>query len=239
MQDRYAGDVGDFGKFALLRALQPGRSLGVCWYRCSGAGEQNNDGRHVSYLQAPERYRRLDAVAFDAMQRVVATGRSLAALEAAALLPGARYHGVEVPRQREARAEWFAAMQAAVSECDLVFADMDNGFEWSALSPKCIGRHEVRALLRRGRSLLLYHHQTRRKGGAPEEYRRFTDWLFAAGARHVEAVRLRPYASRFYLLVDGDASLSAALKAFAKAWGPELAEHHARVSRPQAVAPAS
>ena len=52
MQDRYAGDVGDFGKLALLRALAPGRRLRVCWYRCSGAGETNDDGRHVDYLES-------------------------------------------------------------------------------------------------------------------------------------------------------------------------------------------
>ena len=230
MQDRYAGDVGDFGKFALLRALSAERSLGVCWYRCSGAGEQNNDGRHVDYLRRPERFRALDPLAFDAMARVVNAERSLDALEAAALLPGARYHGEEVPRARSLRSEWFDRMRAVVEGCDLVFADMDNGFEWSALSPKCIARDEVRALRRGGRALLLYHHQTRRAGGAPEEFRRFSAWLFDAGARHVEAVRLRPYSSRFYLLVDGDRQLSGALRRFASRWGAE-AEHFARCYR--------
>ena len=34
MQDRYAGDIGDFGKFGLLRALSSaGLSIGVNWYR--------------------------------------------------------------------------------------------------------------------------------------------------------------------------------------------------------------
>ena len=34
MQDRYAGDVGDYGKIALLRFLQAqGFSIGVNWYR--------------------------------------------------------------------------------------------------------------------------------------------------------------------------------------------------------------
>jgi hypothetical protein len=32
MQDRYAGDVGDYVKFALLRHLCPGRRLGIAWY---------------------------------------------------------------------------------------------------------------------------------------------------------------------------------------------------------------
>ena len=221
MQDRYAGDVGDFGMFALLRALAKGRTLGVCWYRCSGAGEQNNDGRHVAYLDRPERYRSLDGEVFDAMSRVVSSERSVNALEACGLLPGATYHGAEVPRRITDRRTWFSAMAAAVERCDLVFVDADNGFEWSALSPKCIAREEVRALRRRGRALLLYHHQTRRAGGAAADFKHFTRWLFDLGARSVEAVRLRPYSSRFYLLVDGDARLSASLRRFSERWGTE------------------
>jgi hypothetical protein len=107
---------------------------------------------------------------------------------------------------------------------------MDNGFEWSKLTPKCIARDEVRVLVRDDRALLLYHHQTRRKGGAEAEYHRLATWLFDAGARHVEAVRLRPYASRFYMLVDGDARLSAALLAFAHRWADEV-EHFSRIVR--------
>jgi hypothetical protein len=224
MQDRYAGDVGDFGKFAILRALAGDRSLGVCWYRCSGAGESNNDGRHVAYLQRPELYRHLDAPAFDAMAAVVRRERSLRALERCDLLPGATYHGDEVPRGREARTAWFAQLSRTVDHCDLVFTDADNGFEWSTLSPKCVARNEARALRRRGRALLLYHHQTRRAGGAAADFGHFSRWLFDIGARTVEGVRLRPYSSRFYLLVDGDVRLSRALRTFARRWG-DAAEH--------------
>src|SRR5438105_10269910 len=108
MQDRYAGDVGDFGKFALLRALSDGRSLAVLWYRCSGGGERNNDGRHISYLKQPNRFRHLDHEVFDAMAGIVLSRqRSLTALEAASLLRGATYHGETVPRSREERRGWF------------------------------------------------------------------------------------------------------------------------------------
>ncbi len=230
MQDRYAGDVGDFGKFAVLRAIAANRKLGVCWYRCSGAGEANNDGRHVDYLRRPERYRALDPVAFDAMAKVVASRRSLRALEEAALLPGAKYHGTEIPIDRAGRSDWFRRLHATVDDCDLVFTDADNGFEWSQLTPKCVGRDEARALRKRGRALLMYHHQTRRRGGASADFKWFASWLFDVGARTVEGVRLRPYSSRFYLLVDGDASLSRSLRVFADRWG-EYAEHFQRIVR--------
>lgn len=226
MQDRYAGDVGDFGKFALLRTVAKGRALAVCWYRNAGAGERNNDGGHVSY----EGLRSLEPEVFDAMSRVVASGRSVEALEGCGLLPGAKYHRALVPSQAFARTRWFTAMLKEVDGCDLVFTDADNGFEWGTLSPKCVAREEVRGLRRRGRALLLYHHQTRRLGGAAVEYHRFASWLFDVGARSVEAVRLRPFSSRFYLLVDGDARLSVALRAFARHWG-DRAEYFARVSR--------
>ena len=32
MQDRYTGDIGDFAKYGLLRALEAGHRLGVAWY---------------------------------------------------------------------------------------------------------------------------------------------------------------------------------------------------------------
>ena len=56
MQDRYTGDVGDFGKYGLLRCLRgpdaaPLR-LGVVWYRTDSDivdADPVNDGKHVAY----------------------------------------------------------------------------------------------------------------------------------------------------------------------------------------------
>ena len=115
-----------------------------------------------------------------------------------------------------------------MAPCNLVFTDADNGFEWTSLTPKCVARDEVRALRRRGRALLLYHHSTRRKGGAAADFGHFARWAFELGARSVEAVRLRPYSSRFYLLVDGDKELSRRLHGLADRWGTERAEYFAR-----------
>jgi hypothetical protein len=57
MQNRYVGDIGDYGKYALLRhlcACATGKSLrlGVIW--CLFPDETiNNDGKHISYLKDP------------------------------------------------------------------------------------------------------------------------------------------------------------------------------------------
>ena len=51
MQNRYTGDIGDFGKLGLLRALQAsGLTVGVNWYLVPDENH-NSDGRHVQYLE--------------------------------------------------------------------------------------------------------------------------------------------------------------------------------------------
>ena len=49
MQDQYVGDVGDFVKYGLLRAISEGKHLGVAWYLRADRG--------TSYLQQPEKWR--------------------------------------------------------------------------------------------------------------------------------------------------------------------------------------
>jgi hypothetical protein len=51
MQDRYFGDVGDLGKYGLLRALsglneEPQLRLGVVWYLFPDESH-NTDGKHL------------------------------------------------------------------------------------------------------------------------------------------------------------------------------------------------
>jgi hypothetical protein len=222
MQHRYSGDIGDFSKFALLRALAPGRSPGLAWYLCDGAGEKNNDGQHVAYLEQPARFRHLDPVVFDGLKSLVAARkRSVPHLEAAQLVKGARYHSELVPRAQAERSRWFAGLQRDLDRCDLVMADPDNGFEPATISPKCITWGEVRALRRRGRALVLYHHQTRRAGGAKAEVAHFSKLLKRHGAARVRAIRFRPFSSRFYFVIDHDDALDNRLKKFATLWGEE------------------
>ena len=46
MQNRYAGDIGDYGKLGLLRSLsRTGLRIGVNWYLTPDE-DRNGDGRH-------------------------------------------------------------------------------------------------------------------------------------------------------------------------------------------------
>lgn len=228
MQDRYAGDVGDFGKLALLRALAQGRRLGVCWYRTSGTNECNNDGRHLAYVKKPRRFRHLDVEVFETLRsflddvRIGERRRAVESIERLGLTPaGTIFHGTHCPSQPSLRQVWFGGMLEVMEPANLVFLDPDNGLEPANLSPKSVAVVELLALRREGRALLLYHHQTRHKGGADSEAEAIGRRLLEAGFASVEALRLRPYSSRFYFLLDANAALSQRLREFASLWGRE------------------
>ncbi|HET8726865.1 MAG TPA: hypothetical protein VFO41_05080, partial [Alphaproteobacteria bacterium] len=132
MQDRYAGDVGDYIKLALLRALSPGRRLGVLWYLFPDEGH-NNDGKHIDSLRRASEWRALDPEVFDALCQVADGERSVERLESSAVVDATFFRDAIVtdrypPVERsQIRSEWFAAAKSAVEGCNLVFADPDNG----------------------------------------------------------------------------------------------------------------
>ena len=171
MQDRYAGDVGDFGKFALLRALSRGRRWCIRRYRTEGAGEANNDGQHLAYLREPERFEGLDDVVFTRLRDFIADvaarrcQRSIESLEGLGLVPpntispsGSLPFGTGGTNDVGQKIWWQQWREL------LRPLDPDNGLERQALTNKRAARSELSALRKAGRVLLLYHHQTRHKG---------------------------------------------------------------------------
>src|ERR1700741_4400774 len=97
MQNRYVADIGDYVKLAILRALAPGRRLGVAWWLFPDE-THNRDGSHREYLQDPRKWRHFDPILFDALADIAAAGiRNVQALEAPPLLPGALYFRDQIP----------------------------------------------------------------------------------------------------------------------------------------------
>ena len=114
MQNRYVGDIGDYLKLGILRALPPGHRLGVAWWLYPDENH-NRDGRHIGYLQQPVRWRRFDPELFNALTKIVASNRrDVCALEEANLLPDALFAGEMIPtntlasQRGQVRHEWFA-----------------------------------------------------------------------------------------------------------------------------------
>ena len=178
MQDRYAGDIGDFAKYGLLRALSrkdehgPALSLGVLWYRVTREKKRNNDGGIVGYLTRPdERLRRCDEDLFESLRGLVRAGRrSVAEVQRLRILPaGTEFYECAVPAALNERHAWLEAGLQRVEGTDVVFADPDNGLRLphpgAARSPKHAYYDELKRCWERGQTLVIYQHATRHKGG--------------------------------------------------------------------------
>jgi hypothetical protein len=214
MQNRYVGDIGDYLKFGILRALSSGYHLGVAWWLYPDESH-NRDGRHIGYLRHPEQWRHLDPNLFDSLSQIMTSNqRNVQALEAANILPEAIFAseviptGAPVAERRRARQDWFARTVQRLREADLVFVDPDNGLEpdgfshGSARAGKSVLLSELRELATPGRSLIVYHHQTRRKSGHHSEIEHWADRLRSNGFATVDALRAKPFSPRVYFLLN-------------------------------------
>jgi len=219
MQNRYVGDIGDYMKLGILRALWPGYRLGVAWWLYPDE-THNKDGRHIGYLRHPDQWWHFDPQLFDALEEIVASGqRNVRALETASILAGAIFASETIPvggtiaERLDQHHQWFQTVQRTLEGADIVFVDPDNGLEpggrrpGSSKSGKTILLTELRALARPGRCLIVYHHQTRRKGGHHAEIEHWADRLRGSGFATVDALRARPYSPRVFFLLDATADV--------------------------------
>ena len=196
MQNRYVGDVGDFGKYGLLRAsCHPSGSnklkLGVVWYLVPDESH-NEDGKYISYLEPTveneRRFRQCDPPLYDSFSEIVITReRQVSHIQDSSVLPpGTRYHddylsfndmpsnGSTSRAKRLAYREgWVKGALEATKGCDVVFVDPDNGLEVKTerhqkLGPKYAYFDELTPYVQRGQSLIIYHH-IGRNGTAEEQ----------------------------------------------------------------------
>ena len=252
MQNRYVGDIGDYVKLAILRALSPGYRLGIAWWLFPDENH-NRDGCHISYLNRPEVWWHFDPQLFDTLDEIVSAGqRYVRSLERANVLPGAIFASDvipldgPIPRRKQDWMEWLGNVQRVLEEADLVFVDPDNGLEparynhGSVKSGKSVRLSEVRALARSGRCLIIYHHHTRRKGGHHSEIEHWADRLRKGGFRTVDALRARPVSPRVFFLLDAPAEIRRRAEQIAADWkglitwhpDPKESEHSRAGSTP-------
>lgn len=210
MQNRYVGDIGDYVKLAILRALSPDHFLGVAWYLFPDEAH-NADGRHINYLNDPDSWRRLDPELFDFLGQTVRGERSVEALESRQLLESATFFrenlrmGMLPASQRSsARNHWFDRAINALDGCDLVFADPDNGLIDDAPQRRRQSKFGKQMPLSEalaiadGRQTIIYHHNTRFPGGHDMEVRH---WQRQLGPKTI-AIRANAYSCRTFFVVN-------------------------------------
>ena len=174
MQNRYTGDIGDYSKLGLLRALQSaGFSIGLNWYLTPDE-THNSDGRHVDYLHQDE-YRACDPdlwlglkAIVDGKHREVRYMENDGILQATFFSDCLDFRGMRKAKRIERRAEWFAKSLDVMAGKDIVCVDPDNGL----VVPSAKGRpkenkyvlpEELARYYAQGSTVVYYQHKARRK----------------------------------------------------------------------------
>jgi hypothetical protein len=170
VQNGFLADIGDFGKFGLLRHLVSVDSafrstLAVIWYEVPSDRDR-----------APSRYRYFEdssVVACDpalahALRRLSVNG-VLGDVPRARILPAATaYFTDPVPRTAIARADWCERAVRAARGSDIVFLDPDNGIAERSTSAQHVGHAELAKFAQLDATIVVYHHLHRREPHASQ-----------------------------------------------------------------------
>jgi hypothetical protein len=233
MQDRYTGDIGDFVKYALLRYLAQDRCLGIAWYLYPD--EANGDGRHTNYLSDPAEWRHRDPDLFDELRLIVndehdQKPRDVSSIEQSPLFWDVSFSGERLDpngltpnERREYRAKWFERVLRDMKECDIVFADPDNGLCLDeTFSPgeakrwKRMPLSEAHRLAER-QTAIIYHHNSRFKGGHEAEI----DYWVPLLGKSTLAMKYSAYSARTFFIVNPDREIGGRLSTFTELWQPK------------------
>jgi hypothetical protein len=244
MKDQYFGDINDFRKYGLLRALQKHGSLDllVGWMLTGDDG--GGDGALREYLREPEKWRSFDAELHDGLRRLLRRRRKprVSLIESSDLLPRTSYFSMPVPDGCEEREVWRSHLLEAASGKDLVFLDPDNGIE---IPSRPIGRKssskyaawsDIQSVWDLGCSVLVYQHFARR----PREA--FAQSLVDELHRHTNApaVHALRTANVLFLLVTQprhEAAVAEFLSTSLPAWYGQIDPLELKVSVPHPIPP--
>lgn len=229
MQNRYAGDIGDFGKIGLLKSLfnKPKYRLGIIW--CLFPDEShNNDGSHVDYLKN-EKYVSCDRKLAANLSQVIINNRTVSSLKNSIQISNPvvchsdvlNFHQqyptqrtVDKKKRKSLRREWLAEAKETFRECNAIFIDPDNGIEvksCSHLSQLKAGKYafysEIEELFYGKDVCVIYHHLNRSSSHKKQIHKRcheLRECINPDGA--IYALRFNPYSPRAYFILTNKAS---------------------------------
>ena len=174
MKNQYVGDIGDYGKYGLLRFLAShGIKIGVNWYLTENDG--STDGKFTTYLKNPAD-RVYDPELFDALQNIADhPDKTVKMIKQAGIIPDAEFFG-EMLKSSSLKADarewnrrlWFHNSTLMLGNAELIFADPDNGISYRKTartkdSEKFILPEDVAEYYNSGRNVVYYCHKGRRK----------------------------------------------------------------------------
>jgi len=174
MKNQYVGDIGDYGKYGLLRFLvKQGVRLGINWYLTKN--DNSADGKFTVYLNKPSE-RIYDPELFDILKDIAfRQDKTVKMIEKAGAIPGACFFNeilesssLDTDSREWSRRLWFNNSTLLLKDTDLIFADPDNGISYIKTvrtkdSEKYILPEDVVEYYNSGKNVVFYCHKGRRK----------------------------------------------------------------------------
>jgi len=243
MQNRYAGDVGDFIKLGLLRHLArpvhaggAGVRVGVNWYLTPDEAH-NSDGKHVSYADPANKWHAslssCDPNLMRLMTLVLAGQRLVSRLEdVGSLAPGTITFRAAVPSNGTDRGRWHLEALDRLGDADLVFVDPDNGFRDvppRSKAEKFALVDELRGYAQGGQALIAYHHADRSARLHDQAKSRLEQLSAAVDQQPVATIIGHRGSSRFFVVTAPSSSateITDSLSKIADAWSPHVSRVH-------------
>lgn len=221
MQDRYAADIGDFGKFQLLRYLFKNSSYSLCqlWYMYPDESH-NNDGKYINYF---EKVKNFDKELESKFKDIIKTKRDVKALEDASLLQNIKYFNQVITENKDLdfRKLWFKNAFDFSLNSDFILTDSDNGiatkcdrkektikildydnFDSRSNSGKYIFLDEIQALYQVSSCLIVYHHLNR--CFAHDLQIKVLKDVLQKDFKYILAIKHKPYSPRVYFFLCND-----------------------------------
>ncbi len=225
MQNRYLGDIADFGKFGILRFLSGMRggqalALGTIWYLNEPDEVQaaRNEGNLINYLNVSLynelNFRVCDPDLYDFLRQLVGASlvngieRNVGQIPDGAILPNASQY-YDGPVLDDARHGWFDAALDQVNDAELVFLDPDIGME----TQRNHGRqyalvNELTRALDQGKSLVVYQNPSRNRNTDLNRIQNLNAYLSQhlqdLGHHIQQPIRAFVWQSRFFLIITSN-----------------------------------
>ena len=218
MQNRYTGDIGDFGKFLLLKHLFPNEKITTIWYLYPDESH-NTDGSHTVEEGNAPLYRHchtIDPQMAELFNTIHSRPKRHAGLfEELGILDNGSYFGEGIIGEGgDYRNRWSKRAMAFIQECgsSVICLDPDNGIEPSTmakLSPLKQGKYaileEIDAFftLDRVEHVVIYQHFNRLKkhdAQMAEAKKRFESLY--EGRAAVTLIRHNPVQARYYIVLS-------------------------------------
>ena len=202
MKNQYTGDIGDYSKLGMLRAInQAGFSLGINWYLTpdeSSHSKTVTDGKYTDYLKSD--CDTPDYELFEHLKRIVdSKKRAVKYLEHNNLWENTLFFDKIL--ESKLRDKWHNQALKKLCCKDIIFCDPDNGLEVKNTKPtskngnKYITYQEAADYYKNGSSIIIYNHRDRKP--ETEYVKRFLK--FREIKETVDAKMFYLRASRFFV----------------------------------------